>query len=467
MGRPAQERARHPADPERSIAALVSRLRKDLSTEVDGLDAALRSDPPVSIRINPRKWRYGPLADPVPWCENGRYLAQRPAFTFDPLLHAGAYYVQEAASMLVEQAVRASGLIGERIIALDLCAAPGGKSTHLRDLLHPDALLVCNEVNGERRSVLKENLWKWGAANVMITGTAPERFGRLTDLFDLVMVDAPCSGEGMVRKDPHALQQWSPSLVEQCATVQRDVLKHAWNCLRPGGFLIYSTCTWELGENEARLREVVDEGGIVIPIPAGGAHGALATDHLGIDALRCYPHRLRGEGFVLALVRKAGTREAVNAQPVATPRDLVTELGWLRATRNWMAIEQGDELYAIDGSWARTVDALQRSITVVSPGIPLAERKAGNWRPHAALALAQDLDMERQPTVDLDLDRAIELLRGQSIGAKDASGIALATYRGIPLSWLQGAGNRWNNRWPSHWRIRSARPSAPPVSWST
>jgi len=465
MARPAHDRARHPADPERSIAALVNRLHDALGPEVEGFGTALRTDPPVSIRINPAKWRNAPETDPVPWCAHGRYLAERPAFTFDPLLHAGAYYVQEAASMLIEQAVQASGLADERILALDLCAAPGGKSTHLRDLLHPDALLVSNEVNGERRSVLKENLWKWGAANVLITGAAPERFGRLEGLFDLVLVDAPCSGEGMVRKDPHALRQWSPSLVEQCTTVQRAVLAQAWNCLRPGGHLIYSTCTWEIGENEARIKELVDDGGEVIAIPSDSASGILATSHLGIAALRCYPHRLRGEGFVLSLLRKPGDRGTMGVMP-QEPAHQGTELAWLRPTRSWRTIEQGDELFAIDGSWVRTIETLQRSLSVVSPGIPLAERKAGSWRPHAGLALAQDLDLDRHLILDLDLDEAIDLLRGQSIGAREVSGVALATYRGIPLSWLQGAGNRWNNRWPAPWRIQSARPSAPPVSWS-
>ena len=467
MGRTARGRTRHAVDPTGSINDLVSRLREELGPEVDGLDAALHTDPPVSIRVNPAKWRPPPTIDPVPWCANGRYLAERPAFTFDPLLHAGAYYVQEAGSMLIEQAVRASGLAGERILALDLCAAPGGKSTHLRDLLHHDALLVCNEVNGERRSVLKENMWKWGAANVMITGSDPERFGLLTGLFDLVMVDAPCSGEGMVRKDPHALRQWSPALVEQCATVQHEVLAHAWNCLRPGGILIYSTCTWEFSENEARIKELVDDGGEVISIPSNSSSGILATSHLGIAALRCYPHHLRGEGFTISMLRKSGDREAILPGVGGDRADHVTELAWLRPTRNWRTMEHGDELFAIDGSWTRTIDALQGSLMMTSPGIPLAERKAGNWRPHAALALAQDMDPSANPIIDLDLEQAIALLRGHSIGAQDASGIALATYRGMPLSWLQGAGNRWNNRWPAPWRIRSARPSAPPVSWST
>lgn len=266
---------------------LVRRLSADLGNEAPLLLAALDTPPPTSIRLNPRK-PGGPSGALVPWCSTGRFLDERPLFTVDPLLHAGAYYVQEAGSMLVERAVVAAGLIGADATALDLCAAPGGKSTHLLSLLGPGALVVCNEVDARRHAVLQENIWKWGAPNACITRLPAETFGTLPH-FDLVLVDAPCSGEGLMRREPVARSQWSPELVRRCSTVQAGLLEHAWNALRPGGALIYSTCTWADEEDEGLLKSflrrheaevlaidpldpdpsVANEGSCACPIAAG------------------------------------------------------------------------------------------------------------------------------------------------------------------------------------------------------
>lgn len=465
MGRNAQRRSRPTPAPAVSTTDFFARLHEQLGAEVSGLADALATPSPVSIRVNTAKWS-GPNADPVPWCSNGHYLGERPSFTFDPLLHAGAYYVQEASSMLLEQAVKASGLAHERIVALDLCAAPGGKSTHLRSLLHADALLVSNEIDRKRQLILQENLWKWGATNTVITGAAPQRFARLPAFFDLVVVDAPCSGEGMFRKDPFAREQWNPELVRQCSAMQHDALDHAWASLKPGGILIYSTCTWEIEENEAQIARLVEQGGSTITIPVADAWGMLRSHHATVDALRCYPHRVRGEGFFMAVVRKNGERNAMHMCAERTTESPGSALTWLKPTRAWRTLEQGDELFAVDGTWSIALDHLRGVLPVLSPGIPLGERKAGEWRPHQALALAQDLDIQRFPRVELDYDAAINYLRGQAIAATDAHGTALAMYRSTPLGWLQGAGNRWNNRWPAPWRIRAQGPSAPLVSWS-
>lgn len=462
MGRNAQRRTR-PSIPAEIPARFFERLRAQLGAEVDGLAEALHTPSPVSIRVNCAKWQ-GPGGERVPWTAHGSYLPERPAFTFDPLLHAGCYYVQEASSMLLEQAVRASGLVDERIIALDLCAAPGGKSTHLRSLLHADSLLVCNEIDRKRQVILQENLWKWGATNTMITGSAPQRLEHLPEFFDLIIVDAPCSGEGMFRKEPFAREQWTERLVEQCEGMQRDALMFAWNSLRPGGVLIYSTCTWEVGENEAQVARLIEEGGTCIRIPVNPTWGVARSERLGVDALRCYPHKVKGEGFFIAAVRKPGDR---NAQHVAQPSDhanACTE--WLKPTRLWSAQEQGDELFATDATWDRSLKNIQAALNVLSPGIPLAERKAGEWRPHTALALAQDLDPSHFTRVPLSMDEAIAYLRGNVLPASNVQGIALAMYRDVALGWLHGAGNRWNNRWPAPWRIRSQHPNAPHVSWS-
>lgn len=464
MGRSAHRRSR--PDPTLVItdSDFHARLSIELGSEVEGLGEALRTTSPVSIRVNSAKWS-GPDEERIPWCATGHYLGERPSFTFDPLLHAGAYYVQEASSMVLEQAVKASGLAEERIVALDLCAAPGGKSTHLRSLLHPDALLVSNEIDHKRAVILQENMWKWGGANGMITNAAPSRYASLEETFDLIVVDAPCSGEGMFRKDPFAREQWSPALVQQCCAMQHDALDHAWTSLKPGGMLIYSTCTWEITENENQVERLIAKGGSCITIPALPEWGMVRSNHRnGVDALRCYPHRMSGEGFFIALLRKPGHRTAAPTSRAAheTPEGT----SWLKPTRAWRMIERNDERSAIDASWSGTIERIRSVLPVWSQGIPYGERKGDAWRPHTALALAQDLDRSGFTEVSLDHAGAIAMLQGNALPATGVHGSALATYQGVPLGWLQGAGNRWNNRWPAPWRIRAQRPSAPLVSWS-
>ncbi|MBL0126351.1 MAG: RsmB/NOP family class I SAM-dependent RNA methyltransferase [Flavobacteriales bacterium] len=265
----------------------IDHLGTVLGESFPGLEAALNAPAPTSIRLNPKKPFEADL-DPVPWCTTGRYVVERPAFTLDPFFHGGAYYVQEASSMLLEKAVAAAGLLSKNILALDLCAAPGGKSTHLLSLLGDGALLVANERDHQRKLVLAENIWKFGAGHSMITGSNADALRSLPDLFDLILVDAPCSGEGMFRKDPFARRQWSPLLVEQCASVQQQVVPHAWHALAPGGTLIYSTCTWEPSENEAQLRPLLEDSGTCLDLHLDGSWGVARYERMvwsAIDAI--------------------------------------------------------------------------------------------------------------------------------------------------------------------------------------
>lgn len=466
MGRHAPQRSRSVSGTSTSAADFFARLHDQLGPEVDGLAEALATPPAVSIRVHPSKWSATTGLSNIPWCTHGYYLDERPSFTFDPLLHGGCYYVQEASSMLLEQAVRATGLLHEPIVALDLCAAPGGKSTHLRSLLHGDALLVSNEIDRRRQQVLVENLWKWGIGNTVITGAAPEKLQGLPEFFDLVVVDAPCSGEGMFRKDPFARAQWSTELVAQCCSMQRDALDHAWRSVRPGGYLIYSTCTWEVSENEAQVARLVALAGTCLSIPIDAAWGVVRSHREGVDALRCYPHRVRGEGFFLAVVRKDGERTILPEEAAPRPVEQVPELTWLRNKCDWHTMERDEVLHAVHTRWSGTVKRIQMALPVLSPGIPLAERKAGTWRPHPALALSTELDPSRFTHVPVDAASAIAYLQGQALPAQDADGVGLVTYQAVPLGWVQGAGRRWNNRWPAPWRIRTQQPGAPRVSWT-
>jgi len=282
------------------------RMRRLLGDDYEAFERALEGAPTVSLRVNPRKAADGreiPVEDRVPWCETGRYLTERPAFTFDPLLHAGAYYVQEAASMFLERAV--GRYVTKPVVALDLCAAPGGKSTHLISTLPEGSLLVSNETIRSRSRVLAENMAKWGAPSVVVTQADAKDFGRLTHRFDLIVADMPCSGEGMFRKTPSARAEWSLEAVRLCAARQRRIVHDVWPALRPGGLFIYSTCTFNTEENEDNLRAFADTfGAEVLPVdaPEAWAVGGALTGTLPI--CRFWPHRTRGEGFTLAVIRK-------------------------------------------------------------------------------------------------------------------------------------------------------------------
>lgn len=444
----AKARSRRRSVPEvpLSLPPFVEEL---LGNEAPFLLEALRAPAPVSVRSNPFKPTPRRGAQ-VPWCSHGQYLDQRPVFTLDPLFHAGAYYVQEAASMLLEQAVMACGTFARSSVALDLCAAPGGKSTHLASLIPADALLVANEPVRARQAALQENIWKWGRPGVVITGSLPEAFAPLGEWCDLVVVDAPCSGEGMFRKDPFARSQWSEELVDQCAVRQHGIVESAWNALRPGGHLIYSTCTWEEKENEGQLSRLIDQGAVYVPIPVDPNWGVRSATF----GLRCYPHRLKGEGFFIAVLRKPGKPEPpVMVAHAATDLDPRMD-AWLRAPEGMCSIPVDGTLHAISKSWGPLVDALMREVRVIAPGLPVAFPKGKSVAPHPALALSTELNIGAFATLEVDTRDALHYLRGEALMASDAKGTVLLRHKALPLGWAHGAGNRWNNGWPPAWRIR-------------
>ncbi|MBK8338958.1 MAG: RsmB/NOP family class I SAM-dependent RNA methyltransferase [Flavobacteriales bacterium] len=348
--------------------AFVARMHatlgeRDSALFCDALDAL----PPCSVRANPAH-QHVPNGERVPWCEHGRYLDQRPVFTLDPFFHAGAYYVQEASSMMVEQAFKATDLAEKEILALDLCAAPGGKSGHLRNLLHSSSLLISNEMIPARATILAQNLWKQGAENTLITQQRATFFGRWQERFDLVLLDAPCSGEGLMRKDHFARQQWSPRLVTQCASVQRELLEEAWKALRPGGFLLYSTCTWSAEENGDQIASFCErENAEVVAVPVQPSW-RIRTGSFG---LHCYPHESRGEGFFLSLLRKPGDHGKHPRAAKASDTDL---------------LERGGILYSLSRQWQRIAAELWEADGRSISGLPIAVSEEDGWTPHPAAA---------------------------------------------------------------------------------
>lgn len=281
--------------------------------ECNALCRALQADEPVSIRTNTGKNAPAPpQTHPVPWTDNGFYLNRRPAFTFDPLFHAGFYYVQEAASMFIAQAVRR--YVNRPVVMLDLCAAPGGKSTLVRNCLPQGSLLVANEVMRARSQVLAENLIKWGNPEVIVTNNDPADFSRLEERFDVILTDVPCSGEGMFRKDDRAISEWSSEGVELCWKRQRRIVADIWPCLKQGGILIYSTCTFNREENEDNVAWIASTlGAEVLPVDTEtewGITGNLTGEDFPV--YRFLPHHTSGEGLFVAVLRKKPDSEAGN-----------------------------------------------------------------------------------------------------------------------------------------------------------
>ena len=458
--------------------------------------ALLEDEQSVSIRLNPQKWDnssffilHSSLKE-VPWTTGACYLDQRLTFTFDPLFHAGGYYVQEASSMFVEQAVRR--YLPERAVAvLDLCAAPGGKSTHLRSLLPAGSLLVANEVMRNRVQVLAENLTKWGHPDVVVTNSDPAEFTPLEHLFDCILTDVPCSGEGMFRKDEAAIEEWSPENVEICWQRQRRILTDIWPCLKPGGLLVYSTCTYNTKENEENVRWIRDElGAEVLPfdVPAGwGITGNLLAGE-DFPVYRFLPHKTQGEGFFLAVLRKAGDEEEADGMRMAQmgrpnadklisgkqkgkkgnggkaaslsafgKEQLATVQGWLRGAEGYSLMPEGQALTAFATSWLPVLSALKQHVRVLQAGVTLAETKGKDCVPAHALAMSSLLSREAFACEEVDYPTAIAYLRKEAVTLSGTAprGFVLLTYRDFPLGFVKNVGNRANNLYPQEWRIRS------------
>ncbi len=412
---------------------------------------AFDEEAPTSIRVNPRiAIDHGPFLpckpaelertmdhsdSQVPWCSEGYYLNDRPQFTFDPLLHAGCYYVQEASSMFVTHILRnvqcsstseaakpitmvngqcsmvhgqCSMVNGQWSMvnvqcALDLCAAPGGKSTALRSVLPDDCVLISNEPMGNRAQILLENVTKWGGPNHIVTNNYPRDFRKAKLKFDLILCDVPCSGEGMFRKDPNAISEWSAQNVEKCWQLQREIVADAWECLNPGGLLIYSTCTYNTKENEENIRWILDTyDAQVLDIPVDPSWNITGSLLQGFNepVYRFIPGITRGEGLFVCALRKAGSLEP------------------------------------------KPFNAKKLALKVL------------------------DAEFEKSDVcVDVDYATALKYLRGEALvlPADTPRGIVTITYQGQPLGPAKNIGNRANNLYPKAWRIKSTHlPSEPP-----
>ena len=458
----------------------VERILRDLgTTEGKALCRALDGEACVSIRVNPAKAEglrgeqparvseVLPMltaAGRVPWCADGFLLAGRPSFTFDSDFHAGAYYVQEAASQFVGCLLQGVPTSGARI--LDLCAAPGGKTTLYASLVGRGGLVVANEIDRRRASVLADNVRKWGTGNVVVTTCEPHAVCDCEAWFDVVAVDAPCSGEGMFRKDPAARGEWSENNVRQCAARQDDILREAWRALRPGGTLIYSTCTFNRDEDEGSLERMLawagDEVAAPYPVDVDPAWGIVEGEVGPFRTFRFFPHRTVGEGFFVAVARKAPDAPGRQRLPkgrrsMVAPADRASagELRrWVREPDRMVFGTVAGTGYAWYGEQAEAVKTLSEALPVICSGVALGQLFKGRLKPDPALAFFDGLERGAVPVAGLDDEQALRYLRRQEVAAGAlAEGVNLVTARGRALGFAKRIGARVNNMYPNSLRI--------------
>lgn len=444
----------------------VRQMERLLPDEAGLLMDALEAAPEVSVRLNVKKAAGLSVAggERVPWCGEGYYLPSRPPFTFDPLLHAGVYYVQDASSMFIGRVLRR--LTGETPVAyLDLCAAPGGKTTAAIDALPEGSLVVCNEIDRTRAQILRENIVKWGSPNCVVANDGAAAFGKLKGFFDIVAADMPCSGEGMFRKDEEAVRQWSPGLVADCAARQAEIASAVWDALRPGGLFVYSTCTFNREENEKMADYVADRLGAepveVATDPAWRIRPGIGT------AKPCYrfmPHSTRGEGLFVAVLRKSGDapsrgtekRAGKNVKKLSVPSSCRDFL--LSADRFELSADGDGEVTALPLAHLAKIRQIEQFAKVIHRGVHLATVKGKNVVPAHALALSSELRADAFPSADVDYRQAVAFLRGEAVSLPHGAplGHTLVRYRGYPLGFVKNLGSRSNNCYPKEWRIRSA-----------
>lgn len=441
--------------------SFIAQMQDILGKEAAAFFNVLQTTSPTSIRLNPAKTTVAPPQGAVGWSDYGYYLPERPVFTLDPLFHGGTYYVQEAASMFVEQAVNQLLESKENLNVLDLCAAPGGKSTHILSLLPSNSMLVTNEIIKSRANILHENSCKWGYPNVVVTNNAPKDFARLTGFFDVILVDAPCSGEGLFRKDTDAINEWSENNVALCAERQRKILADIWPALKEGGLLIYSTCTYNRKENEENAVWLSKEFGAKSQrVAVKEEWGIAEVEENDVFGYHFYPHRTKSEGFFLSAFKKENAERTrfnrtSNNQRIKIPKDFEQLKSLIKNEASYDFSMFGNRVKALPTNKINDYRLVEDKLYIISSSIELGEIKGKDFIPSPSLALSTQLNNSIYPMVNVSLDTALSYLRRDTISINSTEkGFMLVCYNDTPLGWVKNIGNRNNNLYPNEWRIR-------------
>lgn len=448
-------------------------LREDFIHSLEGCDGFLRDEmiaahqeaTPVSVRLNPLK-ADGPenvfpvenIGDKVAWCPDAFYLNSRPSFTMDPLFHAGTYYVQEASSMFIHHLISTVFRDRAGLMALDLCAAPGGKTTLLSAMPH-FRLVLANEIIQTRVPVLQENTIKWGAGHVFVSNNDPADFEKTGAMFDLVLVDAPCSGSGLFRKDEAAMNEWNLSLVSFCSARQKRILVSAMHSVVEGGYLLYSTCSYSREENEDNLDHIMDSGlfeSIAVDVPVEWDVVESNSKINNAKGYRFYPNKVRGEGFFCAIFRKIGTsytryQHDNGKLELVKPPSILQD--WIIPSSQLRIFKKENELFAIDEINLPALQQFRSSLRLRKSGLRLGAEIRADLIPDHELAMSGMLS-QNVPVLDLGLEEAIAFLRKDTIDMEGSvKGWMLARFRGIGLGWVKLVQGRVKNHYPMSWRI--------------
>lgn len=445
-------------------------MNNQLGEDFPAFEASLLQLPSISLRVNPKK-----AADifsdeeKVPWSENGKFLKARPEFVFDPLIHAGAYYVQESSSMMIANAIDFSN----NLRVLDLCASPGGKSTLLLSFMNSGSVLFSNELVGKRTTVLKENIVKWGYPNVIITSNRATDYKDFKGYFDVVLVDAPCSGEGMFRKNPIAIKEWNESKAFSCSIEQKGILENAVPLLRDGGLLIFSTCTFAPQENENNVEWMYKKFAGQLS-PASLSHDkswglseetVIHSDGCKQSVYKCYPHKFRGEGLFISLFKvNNGNRFIYKDHQQQHLKNLSDPLTkemekFVIPNDDHILTMMDDKIVLMNKQMLTIADFAISKLNIVSIGTTLGNLSYNTREFIPTHELSMSTQMNRSfPSVELNKEQAIRFLKKEDIPGLildvDTRGWLLAKYQGVPLGWLKANNNRVNNFYPKEWRLR-------------
>jgi len=408
----------------------------------------------TSIRINPaKKFKIKNSKSKIPWTDYGFYLDERPSFTFDPLFHAGCYYVQEASSMFLEQALLQTVDLSQPLKVLDLCAAPGGKSTHIQSLISKDSFLVSNEVIRSRANILKDNIIKWGCENVIVTNNDPKDFAALENYFDIIVVDAPCSGSGLFRREPDAMEEWSLNHVQLCSQRQQRILADIWPSLKRDGILVYTTCSYSKEENEDIGRWLKEFPIAICKLAIDPTWGI--TD--SVEGFRFWPDKVKGEGFFVTCFRKT---DGKNVAPIKTGRrpemvskkELDTIVNWA-ITEGRTLLKNHDRIYAWPEKLSNHFNLLLNQLRVTYSGTIIGAILRDKLLPDHALAMSLSKS-ETINSIELTYEQAIDYLKRKDLKIETQTrGWQLVTFEKHPLGWINALPNRINNYYPKELRI--------------
>lgn len=440
-----------------------------LGNEMDSFLTSFEKSPLTSIRINPKKIDYIAIADPINHCKYGYYLAERPSFSEDPKFHAGGYYVQESSSMIIAhvlEEIQKDYASDQPLKILDLCAAPGGKTTLISDFVPSDSLIVANEVIKSRASILKENVMKWGRSNIIVTNNDPSQFKEFDQYFDIILIDAPCSGEGMFRKDPQAIGEWSLDNIKICSARQNRIIHEVYPALKSGGKIIYSTCTYNDAENIDIIDQMTHQYDLLsraIYFPS--SYGITEVKKAESIGYHLYPHKVKGEGLFISVLEKQNknTEEPTSAQykslkKVLLPLDklqITTLKSWLKGEElaNCLIHPNGD-VYHYNATLGSEMNFILQNLKVVYSGIKCGNLNKALFIPDHSLALS-DIVHEDIPRKEMSLEQAQNYLRRKlDFIEGNRTSWHLATYENLQLGWFKNLGNRINNYYPMEYRLR-------------